>query len=101
MKRLSLQLMACALALAVAGLLGWGLLPHANHGSIDFRWGMLATGNGQDPDGSNRWFRQDSYHLGKGTRTRGEVYRIKVGRVYVSMGVEHINPNVTPSEAEE
>jgi hypothetical protein len=101
MKQLSLQLMGGALALAVAGLVGWAGWLHANHGSIDFQWGRLATANGQDVDGSNRWFRQDSYHLGKGTRTRGEVYRIKVGRVYVSLGVEHINPNVTPSEAEE
>jgi hypothetical protein len=100
-KRLLLQLGISALAVAVAVVLAWGVRVYANHGSVSFRCGMLATANEQYLDDSNALFQRCSWHLGKGTRTWGETYGIKVWRVYVSLGVQHIDPSITPSEAEE
>ncbi len=62
---------------------------------------MLATANELYLDGSNGWFQQCSWHLGKGTRTWGETYGVKLWRVYASLEVQHTDPSVTPSEAEE
>lgn len=98
LKRLSLQLLACALTVAVVVFC---VSLYANHGSISFRCGMLATASEPYLDNSNRLFQQCSWHLGIGTRTWGETYGIKVRRVYVSMYVTHINPFLTPGEAGE
>lgn len=93
--------MASALAVAVTVMVVFCVPLHANHGSISFRCGMLATPNDPYLDNSNRLFQQCSWHLGIGTRTWGETYGIKMRRVYVSMGVRHTNPSITPSEAGE
>jgi hypothetical protein len=94
--------MAFALAVAVAVIAMVCCVPDsANHASISFGCGILATANDLYLDGSHNCFQQGSYHLGKGTRTWGEVYGIKVWRVYLSLGVKHTDPSVTPEEAEE
>jgi hypothetical protein len=100
-KRLSLQVMVCALAVAVMGVLGWGVSLYANHGSIGFWWGMSGTANDVYLDGSNRMFQKGGWHLGNGTRTWGETYGLKAGRFYLTMGVTHTNPSITPDEANE
>jgi len=92
--------MAVALAVTVTLMLCCVPLA-ASQGSISFQFGMLATPTAPYLDGSNRWFQQGRWHLGKGTRTWGETYGIKVWRIYASVGVQHTDASITPSEAEE
>jgi hypothetical protein len=72
---------------------------YANHGSISFRCGTLATASEPYLDNSNRFFQRCSWHLGIGTRTWGETCGIKVRRAYVSVYVTPTNPRLSPSEA--
>ena len=101
MKRLILQFMLWALAVAATGVMVWCVHLYANHGSVSFRCGLLGTTNDPYLDGSGRIFQRGTWHHGIGTRTWGETYGIKVCRIYVSMGVKHVNLRLTPREAGE
>ena len=101
MKRLFVQLMLCALAVAVTGMAVWCVQPYANHNSDNFRCGLLGRANDPYLDGSGRTFQRCTWHIGIGTRTWGETYGFKVHRIYVSMEVKHTNLRLTPKEARE
>jgi hypothetical protein len=95
MKRISLQLMACALAAVVATVAGWCLLLYANHGSIRFRCGLLPTAN----DSYLHWSGQTGGHLGDGTHVWWDTYGVNVNRVYLTLHVTHVDPKRTAEEA--
>ena len=101
MKQLALRVLVCAVAVGLTGAAVSCLLLYANHGSVSVRCGLLATATDLYLDGSGRTFQKCSWHLGIGTRTWGETYGFKVRRVYVSLGVRHINPRLSPGEARE
>jgi hypothetical protein len=100
-KRLFLKVMACALTVAVTGVVVLCGLLYVKHGSIAFRCGMLATAHDPYLDGSGRMIQECSWHLGNGTRTWGETYGFKVRRAYLSVEVKHLNPHLTRKEAKE
>jgi hypothetical protein len=101
MKRLFVQLMLCALAVAVTGMAVWRVQPWANRSSARFRCGLLGRANDPYLDDSGKTFQRCTWHIGIGTRTWGETYDFKLRRVYVSMQVTHVNPRLTPREARE
>ena len=44
-------------------------------------------------------FQSGSWHFGNGTRTWGETYGIKLGRLYLGIEVKHTNPRISVTEA--
>jgi hypothetical protein len=72
-----LNLWYCSLAVAVTVMVVFCVPLYANHGSISFRCGTLATASEPYLDNSNRFFQRCSWHLGIGTRTWGETCGIK------------------------
>jgi hypothetical protein len=101
MNRLSPGPITFALAVAIVVMAAWCVVLFGNHGPLHLWGGILAKATDQYLDGSGRAFQQCSWHLGNGTRTWGETYGFKVGRFYVSMSVNHVNPRLTPTEARE
>jgi len=100
-KRTRAVILACLLAVAMSGTLIWcGVLYH-DHGCLGFRGGLLATYSDPYLDGSGKPFQRCSWHLGNGTRTWGETYGVKLGRLFLSMEVRHTNPRIIPDEAGE
>ncbi len=99
MKQRTARLAAIALLLSIPVALV--VLLSASYSSLHPRCGLLPSR--QDPflDNSGRCFQKVSWHLGNARRTWGETYGFKLGRVYVTLGVKHINPRVTFKEADE
>jgi len=100
-KKLTLKLAACVLALVVLACAVWCAVIYANYGSLSLRCGMLATPKAPYLDGSGRNFQECSWHLGNATRTWGETYGVRLWRAYVSVEVRHTNPSISPHEAKE
>ena len=69
--------------------------------SLYLQGGVLSTATDDYLDGSGHVFQRGSWHLGNALRTRGETYGIKLNRYYLTLGVKHVNPRVSPKEANE
>ena len=63
--------------------------------------GVLASSTDEYLDGTGHVFQRGSWHLGNALRTRGLTYGIKLNRHYLTFCVKHINPRVSPKEANE
>jgi hypothetical protein len=100
MKRYLRRILVAALAVLVTAAAVWVGVLYANHGSLSFHRGTLAT-NDQFLDGSGKMFQRGTWHLGNGTRTWGETYGVNIFRAYVTVQVTHRNPQVTPQQARE
>ena len=96
-----MQLMACILAALVSTLGGWCVVLYANHSSLQFWCGLLPTVNDEFLDGSGKTFQKGGWHLGDGSHIWGEACGLKVSRIYLTMGIKHVNPKRTAEEAKE
>ncbi len=93
--------MAVTLILSLLGVTACLVVLNANHILLAFRCGVLAKTSDEYLGGTGRIFQQISWHVGNATRTWGETYGVKLGRVYVSAEVRHLNPLVKPEDAGE
>jgi len=71
------------------------------NGKVSLHCGLLRTGQEMFLDGSGDIFQRVDWHLGNGTRTRGETYGMKISRAYLTLSVTHISAGITPAQARE
>jgi hypothetical protein len=82
------------LAVSLFALLVW-------NGKVSLNCGLLRTSREMFLDSSGDIFQRVDWHLGNGTRTRGETYGMKISRAYLTLSVTHIRAGITPAQARE
>ena len=93
----AIALASAGLTIAIVCLTGYLFLV----GSLSIWGGTLPSAKSDYLDGTGHMFQRGGWHLGNALRTRGETYGIKMHRFYLTVCVKHVDPRVSPEEANE